>query len=54
VSLDFGIDIGGTNIKLGLVESKGKVVARRNLATKARRGPHQALERIAATIETMR
>jgi glucokinase len=54
VSLDFGIDIGGTNIKLGLVDGRGKVVARRNLATRARRGPHQALERIASVIETMR
>jgi len=29
-----GVDVGGTNIKLGLVSSQGKIVARSRLATK--------------------
>lgn len=30
-----GVDIGGTNVKLGLVNSSGKVVARSNFATRS-------------------
>ena len=29
-----GVDVGGTNIKLGLVASSGKIIAKTNLATK--------------------
>ncbi len=54
MTFDVGIDIGGTNIKLGLVDPRGRVVARRRLATRARRGPQQAMERIAETITNLR
>lgn len=50
---DIGVDIGGTNIKLGLVDARGRVVARGRLATRARSGPGQALERIAETIDKL-
>ena len=52
--VDIGIDIGGTNIKLGLVDGNGRILARRLLATQARRGPRKALERIAKTVERLR
>lgn len=45
--LDVGVDLGGTNIKLGLVDSSGKVLERELLPTRAKKGPKQALERIA-------
>lgn len=47
---DIGVDIGGTNIKLGLVDAHGRVTSRRLLATQARRGPTSALRRVARTI----
>ncbi|MEO0085321.1 MAG: ROK family protein [candidate division WOR-3 bacterium] len=47
---DVGVDIGGTNIKLGLVDAHGRVTNRRLLTTQARRGPVQALERLSRAI----
>ena len=51
---DIGIDIGGTNIKVGLVDARGRVLGRRMLATRARRGPRQALERVAQAVAELR
>ncbi len=45
--LDIGVDLGGTNIKMGLVDAAGKVLERELLPTRANKGPKQALERIA-------
>ena len=53
-SFDIGIDIGGTNIKAGLVDSTGCVRARRVLMTRAAAGPGQALARIGAVISELR
>jgi glucokinase len=50
VPFDIGIDLGGTNIKIGLVDGAGRVKARRKLLTRAGAGPNQALKRTAATI----
>jgi len=47
---DLGIDLGGTNIKIGLVDGAGRVKARRLLLTRAGAGPTQALTRAAAAI----
>jgi len=47
---DIGIDLGGTNIKIGLVDGTGRVKARRLLLTHASAGPNQALERIGEVI----
>ncbi len=33
-SFNIGVDVGGTNIKFGLVNSSGKIVARQHLSTK--------------------
>jgi len=54
VSCDIGIDIGGTNIKLGLVDAQGSVVARRRLDTRAGLGPKRAMVRLGAAIEELR
>ncbi|HTW92885.1 MAG TPA: ROK family protein [bacterium] len=51
---DFGIDIGGTNTKIGLVDGAGRVKARRVLATRATSGPGPALKRVAAVVEELR
>jgi glucokinase len=52
-SFDIGIDLGGTNIKMGLVDSLGRVKARRVLLTRAASGPTQALKRIGAVVEEL-
>ncbi len=51
---DIGIDIGGTGIKLGVVDGQGRVVERCLLATRARKGPRQALVRISQTVARLR
>jgi len=48
--LDIGIDLGGTNVKIGLVDSAGRVKARRMLLTRAGSGSTKALKRTAAAI----
>jgi len=53
-SFDIGIDLGGTNIKIGLVDGAGRVKARRVLLTRAGAGPMQALKRAAAAITELR
>ena len=51
---DVGVDIGGTNIKMGLVDGAGRVKARRVLKTRAASGPTQALKRIGTVIDELR
>jgi glucokinase len=45
-----GIDIGGTNIKLALTDSTGRVLASRSIPSDAAKGPRDAFGRIAAVI----
>ncbi len=51
---DIGIDLGGTNIKIGLVDGTGQVKARRVVSTRAAAGPAQAFKRMGAVIEELR
>jgi len=51
---DIGIDLGGTNIKIGLVDGTGRVKARRVLLTRAASGPTKALKRVGAVVEELR
>jgi glucokinase len=51
---DIGIDLGGTNTKIGLVDGTGKVRVRRVLRTRAEAGPTQALKRVGATVTELR
>ncbi len=50
---DIGIDIGGTNTKIGVVDTQGRVVARRRMATQARRGPLKSLARIGEKVKQL-
>jgi len=45
-----GIDIGGTNIKMATVDSRGRVEARGVIETRACEGPAVALRRVAAAV----
>ncbi len=45
----WGIDIGGTNVKLGLVDSEGEILARGSIPTQIPDGPAALVDRIAAT-----
>ncbi len=42
----FGIDVGGTNIKIGIVDDSGGTLAYRKIPTHEPRGPEQAIARI--------
>jgi glucokinase len=45
-----GIDLGGTNLKLGLVSVEGKMLARHASPTEAARGPQHVLARMAQAV----
>lgn len=45
-----GIDIGGTNIKMAVVDSRGRVETRGVIETRASEGPAPALRRVAAAV----
>lgn len=49
-----GVDIGGTDIKLGIVSAEGEIVEREKIPTLAGKGPRYAAERIAAWLEERR
>ena len=38
-----GVDLGGTNIKIGLVSQSGKIVKRVSVATEAKKGPRRVI-----------
>jgi glucokinase len=46
-----GVDVGGTNIKWGLVDDGGRVWLRDHLPTQADRPPQLAIERVVAAID---
>ncbi len=41
-----GVDLGGTNIKLGLVSENGKIIRKHSVATDASKGPQKVIENI--------
>lgn len=43
-----GVDVGGTNTRLGLVDEHGKIVARARISTLMGEGPESLVERIAS------
>ncbi|WP_345685150.1 ROK family protein [Novipirellula caenicola] len=47
----WGIDIGGTSIKIGLVDDEGRTLAFERLPTRESEGPTAAMQRIAAVIQ---
>lgn len=48
-----GIDIGGTNIKLAVLWSDGRVIDSRQIATLADSGPEKAFERLLAAVNDL-
>lgn len=49
-----GVDVGGTNIKLGLVASSGKIIAKTNLVTKSySRHPRYLIDALVAAIRAL-
>ncbi len=47
-----GVDVGGTGMKIGVVDDRGNTLARTKLATLEERGPEDAIERITRTIHS--
>jgi glucokinase len=45
-----GVDVGGTNIKVGLVDNRGRSLARLSLPTKAKAGPDDAARRMGEAV----
>ncbi|MGQ9708098.1 MAG: ROK family protein [bacterium] len=50
MTLSVGVDIGGTNIKIGLVDENGKIICRRRLKTRPDDPPAQTLETVAQAV----
>jgi glucokinase len=46
--LYLGVDLGGTNIRAGVVDDTGRVLSRTSLATEAEKGPDHGIARICA------
>src|SRR4029453_15719425 len=42
-----GIDLGGTNVKIGVCDGGGTAIRRTKIATEPHRGPHDVIARIA-------
>jgi glucokinase len=51
--LFLGFDVGGTNIKLGVVDNLGRPVAKTKIATEEERGPREAVRRARAVVDEM-
>ncbi|MEX0824924.1 MAG: ROK family protein [Pirellulaceae bacterium] len=51
--LFWGIDIGGTNIKLGLVDNEGHTVAFDSISTEEPQGPQSAVDRSAEIVQRL-
>jgi glucokinase len=48
-----GIDLGGTNIKIGLFDSALKLLSKTSVATKADMGPEVVIDKMAQTVEKL-
>ena len=48
-----GIDLGGTNVKIGCFDSQLNLVSKTSVPTNARMGPQAVVDRIAETTEQM-
>ena len=48
-----GVDVGGTNIKLGIVDDLGRCCAYRSIRTHEEQGPQNGMQRAAATVLEM-
>ena len=48
-----GVDLGGTSIKIGLVDDRGRTISARRIPTEQERGPQDGMTRMAATIKEL-
>ena len=48
-----GVDLGGTNIKLGLVSREGKIISKISIPSEADKGPDKVIEQIKKGINTL-
>jgi glucokinase len=48
-----GFDVGGTNIKLGLVDDKGRSIADTKIVTEEERGPRDAVKRARVAVDKL-
>ncbi len=48
-----GIDVGGTNIKIGVVDDQGQTLAYQSIVTEEPRGPADAMCRVVETVRGM-
>jgi len=48
-----GIDLGGTNIKIGLFDSELKLVSKTSVATKVDMGPNVVIDKMAQTAKKL-
>jgi glucokinase len=46
-----GVDLGGTNIKIGIVSHKGKLIERLSISSKAEHGPEKVVKQIKIGVE---
>jgi glucokinase len=51
--LFMGVDVGGTGIKLGLVDNRGATIVQDRIETEEERGPDDAIARVGAKIDEM-
>lgn len=51
VKTAIGVDLGGTNIKIGIVSSDGKILSKTSVKTEASGGPDQVIENIISGIK---
>ena len=49
----FGVDVGGTSIKLGVVDSSGTALAKTSIATEEEDGPERAMQRCADQMQQL-
>jgi glucokinase len=49
--LAIGVDLGGTNIKLGLVSKAGKIIEKTSVITEAEKGPEKVVKNISKGID---
>jgi glucokinase len=49
----FGIDVGGTNIKFGLVDDLGRTIVRESIRTQQERGPEDAIRRMCGGMQEL-
>ena len=52
-SVAVGVDLGGTNLKVALVDAAGDILANTSLPTGAERGPESVVRDAAEAIETL-